>query len=360
MKSSTAIIIGLILGLISSLGFLFIKDQGKPRSFSQAVKKAGPSVVNIFTHKSNYNPQREQQNFFQKRIEKRLMKKKQLSLGSGIIVSPDGYIITSWHVIDDADEIQIMLHNGTEANANLVGFDLDTDIAVLKTNLSHLKPIIMGKTKDLLVGDQVLAIGNPFGFGQSVSAGIVSAKGRYGLNKDVYENYIQTDASINIGSSGGALVNINGDMVGMNTVIYAQTGHYSGIALATPVEIVNKVVDDIIQKGEVERGWLGIQISAIQSHQLIPNKPLQYQFIISQVFAGSPAARAGFKVGDQLISINHQAIEKIPRQLASISNKAAGDKLTIIVRQNQKRKELEVTLASLPQPKLRDRFLRPH
>lgn len=281
-------------------------------SYAVAVRRAAASVVNIYTRKmepSRRPPLLEDpfyRRFFdqsaqhqQRRIEN--------SLGSGVIVSGSGYILTNVHVIDGADEIIVLLADGREAQAMVVGKDIETDLAVLKVNLKDLVAIPLGNSSQARVGDVVLAIGNPFGLGQSVSQGIISALGR-GLGLNTYENFLQTDAAINRGNSGGALIDAYGNLVGINTAML-DTGSSQGISFAIPVRTAIKVLSDIVRQGQVIRGWLGIQAQQLprdvaQPLGLSPSAGL----LVEEVQPGGPAATGGLQVGDIITHVNGERI----------------------------------------------------
>ncbi len=239
IKPIYTVILGLLFGVAAAWLVNHVQDSQVPAvtSYADAASKAAPSVVNIYTTKLAMPEKRYQgddsllRHFFNQR-QKRFQQKRELSLGSGVILNQKGFVLTNLHVINNAQEILVLLYDGREALARVVGVDKDTDLAVLKIDLEALVAIDIGPVKNMRVGDSVLAIGNPYGFGQTVTAGIISATGRYGLNLNTYEDYIQTDAAINIGSSGGALINTQGQLIGINSAIYSQTGSSQGIGLA--------------------------------------------------------------------------------------------------------------------------------
>ena len=233
--------------------------QGEPvaGSFSAAARKAAPAVVSINTSKTVRHPRSNDpwfQFFFGDQGSQA-----QAGLGSGVILSPDGYILTNNHVVESADEIEVTLTDSRRARAQIIGTDPDTDLAVLKIEMDKLPVIVLGNSDQLAVGDQVLAIGNPFGVGQTVTSGIVSALGRTQLGINTFENFIQTDAAINPGNSGGALVDVNGNLMGINTAIYSRSGGSMGIGFAIPVSTARMVLDGIVNDGQVTRGWIGVE-----------------------------------------------------------------------------------------------------
>jgi serine protease DegQ len=282
-------------------------------SMADAAARSRPSVVNVFTSKQVRVPSHPLMNdpFFRRFFGQRQGQDTQrvTNLGSGVIVSPDGYILTNHHVIEAADEIQVSLADGKTLVAEVVGTDPDTDLAVLKARHAKLTPITFAKPETLRVGDVVLAIGNPFGVGQTVTMGIVSALGRSHLGINTFENYIQTDAAINPGNSGGALVDGAGNLVGVNTAIYSRSGGNLGIGFAIPVSIVKQVMEQIIAHGSVTRGWLGIEVQDItqeiaESFNLTNTEGA----LIAGVLRGGPADRAGIKPGDVLISVGGKPV----------------------------------------------------
>lgn len=335
------IIFGLLFGIVLAIfvGFEGKHEKLKVNSFADAVSNAAPSVVNIYTTKTTitFNQTGSENQLFAKQRRRRLQQKKELSLGSGVILHEQGFIITNLHVIENAEEILVLLYDGRDTLAKVVGRDNATDLAILKIDLPNLQAIDTGSSENMRVGDSVLAIGNPYGFGQSVSAGIISAKGRYGLNMNTYENYIQTDAAINIGSSGGALIDDQGSLIGINSAIYSQQGGSIGIGLAIPIEIAMKVLKDIISHGRVIRGWLGLDVT-----QLTPAMAAKLGIhqtsgiVITGVQKGGPAEQAGLQSGDVIISIHNDKISNGQDGLLKVANLEPGQTINIeILRDNQ-------------------------
>jgi len=283
-------------------------------SYREAARKAMPSVVNIFTskevkahHPNPFPDSPELRRFFGDNAPPETQR--QLSLGSGVIVLSEGYILTNDHVIDGAQEIQVALSDGRTVKAQVVGADPETDIAVLKVNLKGLPAITFATSEQVRVGDVALAIGNPFGVGETVTMGIVSALGRSRLGINTFENFIQTDAAINPGNSGGALVDVSGNLIGINTAIYSKTGGSQGIGFTIPVSIAKNVMEEIIKAGDVTRGWIGVEVQDItpelaESFRL--NKP--NGALIASVMKGGPAEKSGIKAGDILIEVNGASI----------------------------------------------------
>ena len=275
------------------------------RSYRAAVEKAAPSVVNVYTAKRVPRSARPYENplfrYFYGDVEP---EEPSTALGSGVILSAQGYILTNNHVIEGADQIAVALTDGRIAEARVVGTDPETDLAVLRITAERLRPITVAEAATLRVGDVVLAIGNPFGVGQTVTQGIVSATGRTRLGINVFENFIQTDASINPGNSGGALVDVDGNLVGINTAIFSQSGGSQGIGFAIPLGLGLQVMKSIVENGRVVRGWLGVE--ARDAEATAASGPRGAQ--IAAVQRGSPAARAGLRPGDIVIAVNGDAI----------------------------------------------------
>jgi len=281
-----------------------------PVSYADAVEKAVPAVVNIHTAKvitHRVHPLLKDpvfQKFFGDRFAK-ARKEIQTSLGSGVLISSQGYILTNNHVIEGADQIQILLGDGRSSRARVVGSDLDTDLAVLHITADNLPSIVIGDSRHLRVGDVTLAIGNPFGVGQTVTSGIISATGRDHLGITAYEDFIQTDAAINPGNSGGALINTQGELIGINSAIYSKSGGSQGIGFAIPISLAKGVMTQIIEKGYVIRGWLGIEAQDM-TPQLAKTLGLPYTrgMLIGAVVNDGPAANAGLLPGDIVTTVN--------------------------------------------------------
>ncbi|ARN76399.1 trypsin-like peptidase domain-containing protein [Oceanicoccus sagamiensis] len=316
-------------------------SQG-PYSYSQAVKQAAPAVVNIYTSKrvTQELPPKYRDPFFRYFLQKNNIRQKERverSLGSGIIINPNGYILTNNHVIKDADEILVLLQDGREALASVIGTDPETDLAVLKISLNNLETITIGDPSQAMVGDVVLAIGNPYGFGHTVTQGIISATGRYGLRLTTYENFIQTDAAINPGNSGGALVDAQGHLLGINTAIQSNSGGSQGIGLATPSDLALRIMSDLIQYGKVIRGWLGIEVQAVpgtiaESYNL----PFNNGVIITGTYRDGPADDSGLMGGDIITSINGQPVGDGHAGMNLIAATRPGEEVAIeIVREGQ-------------------------
>ena len=305
-----------------------------PVSYADAVEPAAKAVVNVYTTKvitRKRHPLLDDplfRHFFGDQIEPR--KRLQTSLGSGVIVSRQGYVLTNNHVIAGADEIQVLLQDGRSSPATLVGADKDTDLAVLRVKLDDLPVLPLGSTDNLRVGDVALAIGNPFGVGQTVTLGIISATGRSQLGINRYEDFIQTDAAINPGNSGGALVNAWGELIGINTAIYSRSGGSQGIGFAIPVSLVTNVMQQIIEQGHVERGWLGIEAQDI-TPQLAESFGLSdtHGMLIAGVLRDGPADIATIKPGDIIERINGKEMDNARSAMAFIAQSGPDAELVI-------------------------------
>jgi serine protease DegS len=296
-----------------------------PVSYADAVQHAAPAVVNVHTAKvitRKVHPLLEDpifQRFFGNRIGQS-RREIQTSLGSGVLISKQGYILTNNHVIDGADEIQVLLADGRHMQATVVGTDADTDVAVLHITADKLPAIVIGDSKRLRVGDVALAIGNPYGVGQTVTFGIVSATGRDHLGINAFEEFIQTDAAINPGNSGGALINATGELIGINSAIYSRTGGSQGIGFAIPINLAKGVMTQIIEQGHVVRGWLGIEAQDLNA-QLAESFGLHSTsgVLISGVLRDGPADQAGLLPGDVVTSINGQVVNDTSAAMKAIS-----------------------------------------
>ncbi len=273
-----------------------------------------------------------------------------VSIGSGVIVSEDGYILTNNHLVEDADEIVVKLSDGEEYDAEIVGTDRRTDIAVLKIEGGSFKAAKLGDSDEIEVGDWVVAIGNPFGLEQTVTAGIISAKGRANVGIADYEDFIQTDAAINPGNSGGPLVNLKGEVIGINTAIFTRTGGYQGIGFAIPINMARSVMSSLIKEGRVVRGWLGVTIQ-----QLTPDiaesmglSRTQKGVLVSDVMEDSPASRAGIERGDIIIEYDGHKISDIARLRNLVAQTQVGKKVEIVVLRDGKEKTIRVKVGEQP------------
>jgi len=334
-----------------------VAQTGQPRagtiSYAEAARRALPSVVNIFTSKEVRLPRSPFmddpmfQRFFGFRPESQAQRV--TNLGSGVIVSEQGYILTNQHVVEAADEIQVTLADGRSLPAKVVGTDPDTDLAVLKISQTGLTPITFAPPDSLQVGDVVLAIGNPFGVGQGVTMGIVSALGRSHLGINTYENFIQTDAAINPGNSGGALVDSAGNLVGINSAIYSRSGGNMGIGFAIPVSLARQVMEQIITTGSVTRGWLGVEVQDI-TPEIAESFGLSSMqgALIAGVLRGGPAERAGIRPGDVLLKVNGRPVTDSTALLGLIAALTPGQSATLEIRRRQQSLELMVRAEKRP------------
>ena len=325
-------------------------------SYRDASRRAMPSVVNIFTTKEAKQPKSPFMDdpFFRKFFGDRFddQEEKQFSLGSGVVVSPQGYILTNNHVVEAADEIEIALPDGRKAVAKLVGTDPETDLAVIKVDLKDLPAITLAQIDQTKVGDVVLAIGNPFGVGQTVTMGIVSALGRNHLGINTFENFIQTDAAINPGNSGGALVDTNGNLLGINTAIYSRSGGSLGIGFAIPVTTVKTVMESIINTGQVVRGWIGVEPQDI-TPELAESFGLKKKSgtIIAGVLKNGPADKSGMKPGDILVAIEGKPVTDTTNMLNLIAQLTPTNKVKMTVLRKTQELTLDVTIGKRPKIK---------
>jgi serine protease Do len=336
------------------------RDARLGTSFAPIIKKVAPSIVNIYSTRFIHerpvrNPMFNDpffRQFFGNQLQgdDRERTRKQESLGSGVIVSSDGYILTANHVVADADEIKVSIaDNKTEYTAKIIGRDRATDVAVLKIDADHLPAVTLADSDQLEVGDVVLALGNPFGVGQTVTMGIVSALGRSGLGFNGYENFIQTDAAINPGNSGGALVDVEGRLVGINTAIISPSGGNNGIGFAVPINMARNVLVRLVSGGKITRGYLGIipqDIDADLAQQF--NLPDQNGALIGDVMPGTPAAKAGLKSGDVITAVNDKPVDSAHSLQLMISQFNPGTIVTLKVIRNGAPSNFSVKLGELP------------
>jgi len=325
-------------------------------SYANAVQRAAPSVVNIYTQTlvTRKNHPLFSDPSIRRFLEDRnypAQQRLQQSLGSGVIVDSRGYILTNNHVIAGADQILVSLHDQRESLAEVVGTDPETDLAVLRIALDSIEAIRFGRPEAIRVGDVVLAIGNPFGFGQTVTQGIISATGRYGLRLNTYENYLQTDADINPGNSGGPLINVHGELLGINSAIYSRSGGSQGIGLAIPIDSAADVLEQIIRYGRVIRGWLGIE-----SRELAPRMASQLGLsasqgaLVSGIYSDSPAAQAGLQVGDVITHINNQPMPDGRTGMMQVSRLVPGETARLRVQRGEHSIDVAIVVGSRPLP----------
>lgn len=326
-----------------------------PISYAAAAQKALPSVVHVFTSKEvrqNRNPLADDplfRHFFGDRDGNRV-KRRTSELGSGVIVSANGYILTNNHVVEQADEIAIALYDGRKLPAKIVGRDPESDLAVLRINAESLPAITFGNPETLRVGDVVLAIGNPFGVGQTVTMGIVSALGRSHLGINTFENFIQTDAAINPGNSGGALIDARGNLIGINAAIYSQSGGSLGIGFAIPVSLARNIMEQIIATGSVTRGWIGVEVRDISSEQARTLDLPGGGTLITGVASDSPADRGGVTPGDLLLAINDQPVSDSQKMLSQIAALKPGQRATLAVQRQTHKLEIPIVVGRRPLP----------
>jgi serine peptidase DegS len=316
-----------------------------PESYADAVEAAAASVVNIYSTKRVRPrplpicdlPQ------FRELCERVANPRLQNSLGSGVIVRSDGYILTNAHVIANAEEILVAFHDGRTLRAEVAGQDPETDLAVIRVEDRDLEAIPLGSSDDARVGDVVLAIGNPFGIGQTVSLGIISAKGRYGLSASPYEDFLQTDAAINPGNSGGPLIDGRGRLIGISSLFFSRSGGSQGIGFAVPAQLAMAVLDQIVREGRVIRGWLGIQIGDEDGSD---GSGLR----VAAVIPGSPADIAGVATGDRILALDGVAAVNRREVLRQIAMAAPGSRIALTVARSGNRLTLEATAGTRPVP----------
>ncbi|MBP6057278.1 MAG: Do family serine endopeptidase [Nitrosomonas sp.] len=333
-----------------------VVDNERPDSYAKAAETAMPSVVNIFTSKEIQEPAHPLLNdpvfrkFFGEQFEAR--PKRTSSLGSGVIVSPNGYILTNHHVVEAADEVEIALVDGRKTKASMIGSDPETDLAVLKINLQDLPAITFGQSQQVKVGDVVLAVGNPFGVGQSVTMGIVSALSRSQVGINTFENFIQTDAAVNPGNSGGALTDTSGNLIGINTAIYSRTGGSLGIGFAIPIHVAKQIMEQIIQSGSVVRGWLGVSMQDM-TQELAESFNLDSSTgsLIASVLRDGPADKAGIKPGDILIAVEGKPVKNSSEMLNLVAALLPGDTVAVTVMRNKQKKSIPVKVGVRPKQK---------
>ncbi len=322
-----------------------------PGSFRLAAQKSSSAVVSINTSKTARQGPHSSDPWF-KFFFGEQQNQPQVGLGSGVIVSDAGYILTNNHVVESADEIEVILNDSRRAPAKVIGTDPDSDLAVLKIDLDRLPVIVLGNSNALQVGDQVLAIGNPFGVGQTVTSGIVSALGRNQLGINTFENFIQTDAAINPGNSGGALVDTNGNLLGINTAIYSRSGGSMGIGFAIPVSTAKMVLEGIIKDGQVTRGWIGVEPNELtQELAQTFGVATRQGVIITGVLQNGPAASGGMKPGDVVTRVANQDIHNVPDLLTAVSALKPGTAVVFEVLRTSGKVALQIAPGVRPKPR---------
>jgi Do/DeqQ family serine protease len=329
-------------------------DGAVPSGYSAAARLAAPTVVSITASRApSRNPHANDPwfRFFFGEREQRQLRRAQVGLGSGVIVSPDGYLLTNNHVIEGASDIEVQLSDGRQVNAKLVGTDPETDVAVLKIALERLPVIRLGDAQKLQVGDVVLAIGNPFNVGQTVTSGIVSALGRNQLGINTFENFIQTDAAINPGNSGGALVDVQGNLVGINTAIFSRSGGSLGIGFAIPVDTARQVMDSLIRDGRVTRGWIGVEPRDLTPELADSFRlPLRHGVLITGVLQDGPASKGGVRPGDVVVSVGGTQVANTAQLLNAVAGLKPRSEAVVAVQRGDKTLQLKVQVAQRPPP----------
>ncbi len=325
-------------------------------SYADAVASSAASVVTIYTSKTvaqKPHPLLDDPTFkqlFGDQLTQQPQSRNQTSLGSGVIIGNQGYILTNLHVIDGADEILIALPDGRGSQAAVIGTDRDTDIAILQIPLDGISGINIAEPYPLRVGDVVLAIGNPLNVGQTVTMGIISATGRDRVGLNTFEDFIQTDAAINVGNSGGALINARGELIGINSAIFSQTGGSQGIGFAIPISLALDVMRQIIERGEVSRGWIGVVVSRISaSAAMATENPAISGALVADVFMDSPAYKAGIRPGDIVTAIDSRPVRDTRDLLDQITRYLPGSRIQVAIYRGPKQLQLETQVIQRPQ-----------
>jgi len=323
-----------------------------PGSMSPAAKRAAPAVVSITTTQARTAHPLANDPWFRFFYGDREDNSPQMGLGSGVIVSPEGYILTNNHVVEGAQEIEVTLSDSRRTTAKVIGTDPDTDLAVLRITLDRLPVIAMGNSDTVQVGDKALAIGNPFGVGQTVTGGIISALGRNQLGINTFENFIQTDAAINPGNSGGALVDVNGSLLGINTAIYSRSGGNMGIGFAIPVNTARQVLEGLVRDGQVTRGWIGVEPIELNADLAETFGIKQTEgVIITGVLQNGPAFKAGLKPGDVLLAVGEKDVRNVSELLTLIAAQTPGSAVKMRIKRRDADLSLDVTPAQRPSAK---------
>ena len=332
------------------------RNTGAVGSFSSAAKIASAAVVSINTSKLAAKSPHSDDPWFKFFYGDQGPGETQGGLGSGVIISTAGYILTNNHVVDGADEIEVILNDTRKAKAKVIGTDPDTDLAILKIDLDKLPVIVLGDSDSLQVGDPVLAIGNPFGVGQTVTGGIVSALGRNQLGINTFENFIQTDAAINPGNSGGALVDVNGHLMGINTAIYSRSGGSMGIGFAIPVSTAKQVLDGIVKDGQVTRGWIGVEPQDLnaelaETFGIQPSAVKTGGVVLTGVLQNGPAAQAGIRPGDVITAVNGKPVSNVSQLLTAVAALKPGTPAPLTVLRKDSQSDIPVTPGKRQRPR---------
>lgn len=343
---------------MSRAGIALLEAPSEPRtefvpgSLAAAAQKAMPAVVSINTSKEVRSPHLNDP-WFHFFFGDQIGTQQQTGLGSGVIVSPDGYILTNNHVVEGADQITVTLADSRIAEARIVGTDPETDLAVLKIELDKLPVIVLGNSDHAVVGDTVLAIGNPFGVGQTVTSGIISALGRSELGINTFENFIQTDAAINPGNSGGALVDVEGNLLGINTAIYSRSGGSMGIGFAIPVSTAKIVMDGLVKDGKVTRGWIGVEPNELSPElaETFGVAGANAGVIITGVLQGGPAARAGMLPGDVIVQVDEQRVRNVAEMMTAVASLLPGQRADFEILRNGQSMTLNIVPSERPAPR---------
>jgi serine protease Do len=351
-----------------SQGRQFLRESGK--MFAEIAKEASPAVVSIRVEKVaesvpgfsfGDDGQDPMDDFFNRFFRDRLpqghptpksrpqRRPRTQGLGSGFIISADGYILTNNHVVKDADKVKVQLTGGKEYEAKVIGTDPPTDVAVIKVDANNLPTLKLGDSDALQVGEWVIAIGNPFGLTSTLTVGVVSAKGRNGLNIEAYEDFIQTDAAINMGNSGGPLLDIDGKVIGINTAIVSQTGGSMGIGFAIPVDMVKNIYKQLIDKGSVTRGYFGIAPQQLDS-ELAKKFDLNIDkgILVAEVTKDSPAERAGLKREDIIVELNDELTEDLAKFRSQVAGLEPGSKAELVIYRDGKKKDITIEVGKMP------------
>nr|WP_298135668.1 Do family serine endopeptidase AlgW [uncultured Pseudomonas sp.] len=328
-------------------------NQEGPVSYARAVDTASPAVANLYSTKFANKPSHPlfEDPQFRKFFGDNLPKQRRMesSLGSAVIMSSEGYLLTNNHVVSGADQIVVALKDGRETLARIIGSDPETDLAVLKIDLENLPAITLGRSDNIRIGDVTLAIGNPFGVGQTVTMGIISATGRNQLGLNTYEDFIQTDAAINPGNSGGALIDAYGNLVGINTAIFSRSGGSQGIGFAIPVKLALEVMRAIIENGQVIRGWLGIEVQPL-TPELAESFGLEGNpgIVVAGIYRDGPAQKAGLQPGDLILNIDGQPAGDGRRSMNQVAQAKPGERVHIEIMRNGKRMDLTAEIGVRP------------